>query len=746
MNNMKYVISNIQKIFKNRLLKATAIIITLFAVAIVWKTLADLKPIPQNLVPDASDISRVRVLDRNHVPLNITYQNQWNTHDYVPLYEIPEFLQQAFIVSEDKRFYSHSGVDWIARLNAAWQNLRAMDGVRGASTITEQVIKMLHPRKRSLWSRWLEGFEARILEKFFSKTEILEFYLNEVPYASNRRGVVQAARLFFDRDLDTLSRKEMLSLAIMVRAPSRFDLRKNPNRVMGRITRLTGLFLNRGIIDKKTSEAILRENIRMHSSSLSVDAGHFVNFIFRSNNNTFYMKEGQLVTTLDSSMQSMAKKILDNQIKNLSGKNVKNGAILIVNNGTREVLAWIVNGLRSADIPGSWIDAVTTPRQPGSTLKPFVYALAIEKGWSAATILDDSPLSEPVGTGMHSYNNYSRINYGKLPLRQCLGNSLNIPAVRTLQYTGVENFLSCLHKLGMKSLLQTPDYYGDGLVLGNGEITLFELVQAYSTLAARGVYLPLKVSLNEDPVAGEFPVRVFYPEVASLIGNILSDSSARRLEFGSGGVLDFPVQTAVKTGTSNDYRDAWAVGYNNDYTVGVWMGNMDRSAMDRITGAKGPAVVLRSVFAELNRNPETRSLYLSPKLVQMEVCSETSLPADGDCPVYSEWFIPGSAPEKVAEDLANPEEEVEMIQPSPGLRLAMDPRIPDEYESFLFRLRGVPSKSQIEWYVDDELKAVTKSEDYLWPMSKGNHTVMTKVFSEDNKQRSATQDVTFLVK
>ena len=167
----------------------------------------------------------------------------------------------------------------------------------------------------------------------------------------------------------------------------------------------------------------------------------------------------------------------------------------------------------------------------------------------------------------------------------------------------------------MKSLLQTPDFYGDGLVLGNGEVTLFELVQAYSTLAARGVYLPLKVTLNEDQVAGEFPVRIFSPEVASLIGNILSDSSARRLEFGSGGVLNFPVQTAVKTGTSNDYRDAWAVGYNNDYTVGIWMGNMDRSAMDRITGAKGPAVVLRSVFAELNRNPETKPLYLSPNLV-----------------------------------------------------------------------------------------------------------------------------------
>jgi penicillin-binding protein 1C len=687
----------------------------------------------------------MRVLDRNHTPLNITYQNQWNTHDYVLLYEIPEFLQQAFIISEDKRFFHHSGVDWAARLNAARQNLKAMNSVRGASTITEQVIKMLHPRKRTLWARWLEGFEARILERFYSKAEILEFYLNEVPYASNRRGVVQAARLFFDRDLDTLSRKEMLTLAVMVRAPSRFDIRKGTDRVTGRVTRLAGLAVKEGLIDKKTSEDILKEDIRLRNSDLAVDAGHFVDFIFSNSSGSINQSHGQIITTLDSSIQQKAKTFLDNQIKTLSAKGVKNGAVLIVDNMTREVLAWAVNGTRSKDIPGSWIDAVTTPRQPGSTLKPFVYALALEMGWSAATIIDDSPLSEPVGTGLHSYNNYSGIHYGKLPLRECLGNSLNIPALKALRFVGVENLLSTLHHIGMESLRQQPDFYGDGLVLGNGEITLFEIVQAYSTLANRGIYSPLKAMMNEIPGTGEYPVRIFSPEVASLMGNILSDSSARRLEFGSGGVLNFTVQTAVKTGTSNDYRDAWAVGYNNDYTVGVWMGNLDRTAMDRITGAKGPGIVLRSIFAELNRNHDTRPLYLSPKLVLRDVCRDTGLPADG-CLSYSEWFIPGSKSDTIVDNHVNPEEKVEMIQPSPGLRLAMDPRIPDDHESFMFSLSGVPDNSKIEWYIDNKLTAVTESGDYLWPMSRGNHTVMAKVYTQDNNQKSETQDVAFLVK
>jgi penicillin-binding protein 1C len=732
---MKYITEQIQVIFKSRLFQGAVIIIILIAGILAWKTSADLLPVPKTLVPDASGISRTRILDRNHISLNITYQNQWNTHDYIPLYEIPEFLQEVFIVSEDKRYYSHSGVDWLARLNAILQNLRALGGVRGASTITEQVVKMLHPRPRTLWSRWLEGFEAQALEKNFSKSEILEFYLNEVPYASNRRGVVQAARFYFDRDLDTLSRKEIMSLAVMVRAPSRYNIRKNRDRISRPITQLVGLVLKQGLIDKKTVKDILKENIRLREFGLTVDAGHFVNFICRESRNLLIHEKGQILTTLDSSLQSKANTILDNRIKALSGKGVKNGAVLIVHNRTREVLAWVVSGNRSTDIPGSWIDAVTTPRQPGSTLKPFVYALALKKGWSAATIIDDSPLSEPVGTGSHSYNNYSRINYGKLTLRECLGNSLNIPAVRTLKYIGVENFLFSLRSLGVKSLQQPPDFYGDGLVLGNGEITLFELVQAYATLANQGLYQSLKVLLDEMPGTREYSIRIFSPEVASLIGNILSDSNARKLEFGSGGVLDFPVQTAVKTGTSNDYRDAWSVGYNNEYTVGVWMGNLDRSAMNRITGARGPALVLRSIFAELTRNRDTETLYLSPRLIQADVSPDTGLPGEDDNLTYSEWFVPGTKPEAGVKNLVNPET-LTMIQPSPGLRLAMDPRIPDDHESFLFRLTGVPRRSKVEWFVDNELKAVTVSGDYMWPMSRGSHTVMARICSDDNKNRS----------
>lgn len=730
---------------RKKLLVSAFIATTIVLLAFILKTHADLQPLPDTLVPDASDVSRIRILDRNNVPLTMTYQNRWNTYDYVPLYEIPEFLQKVFIMSEDKRFYSHNGVDWLSRLNAILQNGKALGAVRGASTITEQVVRMWHARPRTLWSRWLEGIEASRLEKRFLKAEILEFYLNEVPYASNRRGVVQAARFYFDRDLETLSRKEILALTVMVRSPSRLDMHKNPDAIEKPVARLAGSIQRQGVINDSDMGQILHEDIQIRDAGLTADAGHFVDFLYRERSSSLLPVNGQINTTLDASMQSKSKIILDSRLNDLSKSGVKNGALLITDNRTHEVLAWVISGERSDDAPGSWIDSASTPRQPGSTLKPFVYALALDKGWTAATLIDDSPLAEPVGTGLHSYHNYSRVHYGNLTLRDSLGNSLNIPAVRTLKYAGVENLLACLHQMGMGSLRQRPEFYGDGLVLGNGEITLYELVQAYTTLANRGVYYPLKLLLNEETGTGS-SVRVFSPEAASIIGDILSDSSARRLEFGDGGLLSFPVQTAVKTGTSSDYRDAWAVAYNNYYTVGVWMGNLDRTAMDRITGSKGPAMVLRSIFTELNRNHETRPLYLSPKLIKMDVCRDTGLAADGNCASYSEWFMPYRISHDTMAETHADQKPFMMVHPSPDLQMAMDPRIPDDHEAFPFKLSGVPEGASVDWYVDNRLMATTSQDNYLWPMSRGDHTAIARARVEPEGSILETSPVRFVVK
>jgi penicillin-binding protein 1C len=689
-------------------------------------------------------VRKAQVTDRNDLPLTVTYQNRWNLHDHIPLHDIPQFLQQTFVVSEDQRFYRHRGVDWPARLHAIFQNIKVLDSIRGASTISEQVIRMWHPRPRTLWSRWLEGIEAGRLEKEFSKNEILEFYLNQVPYVGRRRGVMQAAHLFFDRDPDTLSTAEMLALVVMVRAPSRLDMRKNPDGLFQSIEQLADRLREIGVLDQRPHATIEAAGLKIRSATPPVRADHFVQYLYRLQPPLDLRGKGRLRTTLDAGLQRIVQSILDHRLKDLKDRGAKNGAVLIVDHQRNEVLAWVNSGVCLEEVSASWIDAVTTPRQPGSTLKPLLYALALEKGWTAATMVDDSPLSESVGRGLHAYHNYSRIHYGMLRVRQALGNSLNIPAVRAAQFVGVDEFLACLHKLGVQSLQQHPDYYGDGLALGNGEITLLELVQAYTVLARQGTYRPLKYLLT-DVSRREETRRVFSAETASLIGNILSDPEARRLEFGNGGLLRFPIQTAVKTGTSSDYRDAWALGFNHRFTVGVWIGNLDHLATDGITGANGPALVLRSVLAELNRHQNSRPLYLSPRLVKAEICRDTGLQADGHCASLSEWFIPGNEP-KTKTMASKDMKPVYLRHPTQGMQLAMDPRIPDDKEAFVFRLANLPQSTPVDWYVDDRLVDSTATGECLWQLQSGAHSVRARIWWDGTGQFQDTPDVSFMVK
>jgi penicillin-binding protein 1C len=731
-------------IILKKIFSIAAVLVALASGLIVWKTSIDLRPIPTSLTLDASGIRKVQIVDRNHYPLTVTYQNRWNIHDHVSLHEIPFFLRQAFIVSEDKRFFDHRGVDWIARVHALWQNLKAPEPRRGASTISEQVIRMWHPRPRTLWSRWLEGFEASQLENTFSKAEILEFYLNQIPYAAQRRGLVQAANYYFDRDLVSLSPKEMLALVVLVRAPGRMDLRKGEKQIAGPMHKLAARLIKQGIISPGRYAQIKTEPLALKQAQLTVQASHFVQELYRTLPPRFWSHRNQLRTTLDAEIQTKVQAILNQRLKDTQLRQVQQGAALVVDHQTHEVLAWVNGGEVRDGIPGGWIDAVVSPRQPGSTLKPFLYALALQKGWTAATLVDDLPLTKPVGSGLHTFRNYSRTHYGPLVLRDALGNSLNIPAIRTIQFVGVEDFLNSLMNMGIQSLRQHPQHYGDGLALGNGEITLFELVQAYCVLAGRGVYHPLKLTTDSAP-AQNVSRKIFSPEVASIIGDILSDPQARRLEFGADSLLDLPVQTAVKTGTSNDYRDAWAIGYNYRYTVGVWMGNLDHNAMNGVTGSSGPALVLRAIFTELNRHQHTRPLYLSRRLIKVEVCRDSGRFAADRCSAYNEWFVPGTEPV----NFDGPDESkgiFHLLRPTNGLHLAMDPRIPDNYEAFSFELASKPPGATVQWYVDGELTATTSSSNYLWPLQRREHRVQAVVSATDQNQPNRTPWIYFEVK
>ncbi len=677
---------------------------------------------------------RLQVLDRRGEPLSVSYQNRFNTFDALPLHAIPEFLRKAFITSEDRHFFAHRGVDWSARLSAVWKNIHASKAVRGASTISEQVIRILHPRPRTLWSRWLEGWEATWLEQRASKGEILEFYFNQLPYAANRRGVAQAARYYFDRDVATLTQKEMLALVVLPRSPSAFDLYKNPSTIESAIVRLAQEMKKRDELQEQDYERLQAGTLILQLPTLPLKAASFVNYI-RETVPYHLSQGGVLLTTLDAELQRKTQRLLDERIKSLHRKHVQNGAALVVDHTTGEILVWAIAGAGNASstnaTPGGAIDAVRTPRQPGSALKPFLYALALDSGWSPATQLEDEPMAETIGTGLHAFRNYSRTFYGKISLREALGNSLNIPALETVAFIGPARYLDTLHKLGFVSLTQPVEFYKEGLALGTGEVTLFEMVQAYSALANHGVFRPL-TPLPQPPFIRE-NTPIYTEESASLIGNILSDPFARRREFGAGSVLNLPVQTAVKTGTSTDYHDAWVLGFNARYTVGVWMGNVDQTPMDGVTGSLGPALVLRGIFAELALHNPTPSLYLSPKLAPQEICTNPEQRSgDESCFPRTEYFSPG-ADFTTSEATVAPQTRLTLVRPTEGLQLAYDPRLPSDRQAFAFVVDGVTPNHKIVWVLNGQLLASTQSGRFLWPVERGVYTLLAKeVDNEDN--------------
>lgn len=664
--------------------------------AAVWVNAAD--------PPDGFDrltarADRAQFLDRTGLPLNASYQSYWNVRDAMRLYEFPPKLVEMFIRAEDRDFYAHGGVDWRARVAAAWQNLRAGGVVRGASSLTEQVARMITPRPRTLFSKIVEGVDAARLERRFSKNDILEFYLNQVPYAANRRGVKQAALYYFSKTPDRLSARETAALIVLVRAPSAFDLYRSPDKINRLIDLRLRDFFDAGILNESEYRAAMAEKITLSAPELTVEAPRFLAYLRSAG-----LPSGAAVeTTLDARLQKKVAEMTRQRLRDLKRRNVGNAAVLVVDRATGDVLVWAVESAGNAGA----INAVLTPRQPASAQKPLLYALALTKGMTAATKINDAPFSRAVGRGVHHFKNYSRTHYGAVTLRRALGNSLNIPALKTVEFVGVDAYFDFLRSLGFSHFEKDAAHYREGLALGNAEVTLFELTRAYLMLANAGVLKPLRAYKGQEVE----PDRRVLPETAAtLIGDILSDPLARQPEFGADSVLNFPVQTAVKTGTSTGYRDAWAMGYDNGFVAGVWMGNLDYEPMTDVTGAVGPALLLRSIFTELNKIEEPRPLYLSPRLVRRE--------ADGGTEYFDPDVVETYAGDPAAPAIATPEN---------GVELAVDPRVPAEHQAYPFTVSGLSDGDRARWFVDEKQVAETDRATFFWRPEKGCHTVRAQI-------------------
>jgi penicillin-binding protein 1C len=712
-------------------LLVTLAVLVAGALVLALATWRDLMPLPVSLGSSASTASATHFLAADGTPLNLSFKGALNRAAVLPASRIPPLLRAAFVASEDHRYWQHGGVDWPARFAALWGNARAGRIERGASTIGEQVARILKPRPRTYWSHWIAGFDADSLLHRFGHAEVLAFYLNQVPYGAQRRGVAQAAHYYFGREVGALDPAEQLALAVLVRSPRGYDPRSHPRALRRAVDQLATRMRATHAISAVQADAIGRAPIQPGSMPLAVDAGPFVVYA-QQRARALGFSEPVQRTTLDATLQQFVQQSLRKRLAELRDRGVRNAAALVVDNATGAVLAWAV--APSGDAYG--IDPMLTPRQPGSTLKPFVYGLAMTRlGWQPDHVLEDSPLAERIDEGVHRYRNYSGRHYGRVSLRYALANSLNVPAVRTAQAVGVPAIVDELQRFGFTTFDKSSDYYGPAIVLGDGAVSLFELVQGYASLARRGRFLPLHV-LEEVPQPD--PVEVLPAPVASLLADILSDPDARAAEFGADSVLDLPLPTAVKTGTSSDYHDIWTVGFDDRYTVGVWMGRLDGKATDQLTGALGPAPVVRQIFANLRMAAPYAGLWHSPALHAVETCEWIGPPP---CVRRQDWSLPlvsaavaGSAPTHAQPAIARP------LQ---GERLAIDPRTPRASQRFHFALDSNGHViERVVWSVDG---APLPDESASWELAPGAHRVGARVWMEGGAQPVELAPVEFSV-
>lgn len=619
---------------------------------------------------------------------------------WIKLEDVSPALRNALIASEDRRFYQHSGVDWNAVAASAWGNLWHTR-TRGASTITMQLAGLVYDdlrRKsgaRSLVQKMSQAFVAQSLERSWRKDQILEAYLNMVSFRGELVGVHALSRVMFGKHPSGLNQSEAAIAVALIRAPN-----ATPRRVADRACAI--------LKDEKAPEqcqglegvtelAIARVGSRRDLPGTST-APQLAPHLARKLLDT----PGQrLNSTLDAQVQRFATQSLRRQLSSLVERNIEDGAVIVIDNASGDVLAWV--GSSGSLSAAANVDGVVAQRQAGSTLKPFLYELAIEKKWlTAASLLDDSPVNLATSAGLYIPQNYDKQFKGLVSLRTALGSSLNIPAVRTLVMVTPERFFQRLQTLGF-NLRENGDYYGYSLALGSADVTLANLANAYRALANHGRYSPLRTRVDAAPVR-------FTPamdaDAAFIVGDILSDRSARARTFGLENALSTRMWSAVKTGTSKDMRDNWAVGYSMRYTVGVWVGNASGAPMWDVSGVTGAAPVWQEVMQYLHSLPSSSvqaskgakavAVAAVPTMPSTVIAADIHYEADTEA-ARTEYFLPGTVQRDIRIAQAR-EIRPSIVYPTAGMLVALDPDIPPANQRIRLRAQGAPQGSR--WLLD----------------------------------------------
>lgn len=555
------------------------------------------------------------IYDRNDVLLYEIYREQNRTT--INLKDLPAFVTQATIAIEDKDFYRHRGVAVFSGMIRAVKEMVVNRNLQGGSTITQQLVKtaLLTP-ERTISRKLKEVILALWTEKIYSKEQILEMYLNQVPYGGSAYGIEEASKTYFGKKAKDLTLEEAALLAGLPQAPSIYSPYINPQTALKRRNDVLNSMKNQGYISEELKVKTQKLKVEALPPKTSIRSPHFVFYTKNQLDNYFGIKtveEGGLKvkTTLDYKIQAEAENILKEELEKISYLNVTNGAILVTRPATGEILA-MVGSVDYFNQPYGAFNVTTALRQPGSSIKPIMYSLALQKGYTAASILDDSPAVFNIA-GSESYRpvNYDNKFHGKVPLRYALANSYNIPAVKTLNSIGVENFIDFSAKMGIGTWID-KSRYGLSLTLGGGEVTMVNMAEAFGVLANLGYKMPItyfqKINDSEGNVLREmipFKIKEIDPAIAYIISDILSDNFARTFAFGPGSALEIPgYKVAVKTGTTNDKKDNWTIGYTPEFLVTVWVGNNDNTPMNPYltSGITGAAPIWNRVMSYLLKN------------------------------------------------------------------------------------------------------------------------------------------------
>jgi penicillin-binding protein 1C len=624
--------------------------------------LAALTPLPDELRKDHSFDASVRVLDRHDKLLAEVRAEDGTRARWVPLDQIGQDMQLALLAAEDSRFRWHPGVDPIAIVRAAGQNLAHARIVSGASTLTQQLGRTLVPRPRTFLGKFKEMAVALRIEASLSKDEILEGYLNLVHFGPTLRGVESASRFYFDKPTTSLSLAEAATLAAMPKGPTLYDPRRAPERLRNRRDHILDRLAEEDWASQERVDRAKREPLTVHALPTGWGAPHLVRGLL---DGTVQPSLGKLAgrasvlqTTLDGALQREVQFAARTMVASLRARNVSAASVVVLENDTGEVLSWVGAHDFFDREGGGQNDGVLASRQPGSTLKPFVYALAMEDlGWTAATALPDVELHLPGANGNYSPVNYDGQRHGPVRLREALANSYNVPAVYAASVVGPDRVLGRLRALGLSTLDKDADHYGAAIALGDGEVRLIDLANAYATLARGGESLPVRALMSAKDGRGvdiALPPptreRVMPASVCRVLADVLSDPNARLASFGEDSVLELPFAVAAKTGTSKGFRDNLTVGFTPRVTVAVWVGNFDGSPMKGVSGVTGAGPLFNAVMRTVHRHFGGKlAEFDAPdeRFERVEVCSLSGeLPEDG-CPNrYKELFIRGTAPQR----------------------------------------------------------------------------------------------------